>query len=100
MVISSQNQQEHVFQLQLSPAHLQQLGQSSLDTHAARQNVVHSILAQPLHMASQVPGQLSQIQMALAQVLPNQAETQSQVLTNSPSQVFVRRKFIILARVI
>jgi hypothetical protein len=57
-----------------------------------RQNVVHSILTQPLHIAGQMPGQLPQIQMALAQVLPNQNEAQTQVLTNTqntPPQVLV-----------
>jgi hypothetical protein len=65
-----------VFQLQLTPAILQQLSQGSLDIQTPRQNVVHSIL-------TQMPGQLPQIQMALAQVLPNQTESQTQVQTNS-----------------
>ena len=71
-----QQQQENIFQLQLTPAILQQLGQNSLDLQTPRQNLVHSIL-------TQVPGQLPQIQMALAQVLPSQTESQSQVQTNT-----------------
>jgi hypothetical protein len=64
-----------------------------------RQNVVHSILTQPLHIAGQMPGQLPQIQMALAQVLPNQNEAQTQVLTNTqntPPQVLVSTSSIAL----
>ncbi|CAB4015613.1 Hypothetical predicted protein [Paramuricea clavata] len=89
---TQQLQQEGVFQVQLTPAILQQLSQNSLDMQTPRQNVVHSILTQPLHIAGQVPGQLPQIQMALAQVLPNQNEAQAQVPTNTqntPPQVLV-----------
>ena len=68
-----------------------------------RQNVVHSILTQPLHIAGQVPGQLPQIQMALAQVLPNQNEAQSQVPTNTqntPPQVLVSTSSIGIAYIL
>ncbi|XP_028399485.1 mucin-17-like isoform X2 [Dendronephthya gigantea] len=86
-------QQDGVFQVQLSPAILQQLSQTSLDIQSPRPNVVHSILTQPLHIAGQVPGQLPQIQMALAQVLPNQSEAQNQPPTNAqstPPQVLIQ----------
>ena len=89
LIIYFQSQQEGVFQVQLTPAILQQLSQGSLDMQTPRPNVVHSILTQPLHIAGQVPGQLPQIQMALAQVLPNQTESQTQVPTNTQPQVLV-----------
>ncbi|XP_046856951.1 mucin-5AC-like isoform X2 [Xenia sp. Carnegie-2017] len=75
---SSVQPQEGVLQVQLTPAMIQQLNQNTVDIQTPRPNVVHSILAQPLHITGQVPGQL---QMALAQVLAGQNTSQTQTPT-------------------
>ena len=85
-------QQEGVLQVQLTPAMIQQLNQNTVDIQSPRPNVVHSILAQPLHITGQVPGQL---QMALAQVLAGQNTSQTQTPTTlHNTQVVVSFSFV------